>query len=132
MARYWPIVDALIWRCGSATPAVVEMDLALDGGGTGEVAFEWQKGGGKDIWDISVRTAGEAGTIETLMLRGVRTLLRDSAVLCSAEHDEEYAGVYRDFAHAVERGASKVSLREMRIIEDTAMIAEVERSETAF
>jgi predicted dehydrogenase len=115
---------------GAATPASVEMDLAWDGGGTGDVAFEWRKGGGADVWDISVRGADEAGRTETLLLRGVRTLLGDGAVVCSSEEDEEYAGVYRDFARAVERGASEVSLREMRIVEDAAMIAEVKHSGT--
>jgi predicted dehydrogenase len=117
---------------GAATPATVEMRLAWDGGGTGDVVFEWRKGGGEDVWDIAVRGADEAGGTETLMLRGVRTLLRDGAIICSNNEDEEYAGVYRNFARALESGTSEVSLREMRIVEDATAIAEVERSQTTF
>ncbi len=117
---------------GAATPALVEMRLAWDGGGA-DVAFEWQTGGGEDVWDISASgPADETGEPETLVLRGVRTLLKDGAVLCSTGQDEEYAGVYRDFARAIEGGRSEVSLREMRIVEDATAIAEVERSEIAF
>ncbi|MBD0275819.1 MAG: Gfo/Idh/MocA family oxidoreductase, partial [Acetobacteraceae bacterium] len=117
---------------GAATPALVEMRLAWGDGGIGDVAFEWRKGGGEDVWDISARGADEAGRTETLVLRGARTLLRNGAVVCAPGEDEEYAGVYRDFARAIEGGQSEVSLREMRIVEDAAAIAEVERSETAF
>ncbi|MFC7739034.1 Gfo/Idh/MocA family protein [Roseomonas sp. GCM10028921] len=116
---------------GAATPAYVGMRLAWDGAGTGDVTFEWRKGG-KDVWDIAVRGPGDAGRTETLLLRGVRTLLRDGAVVLSAQGDVEYAGVYRGFARALKSGMSEVSFREMRIIEEAALVADVESSETAF
>lgn len=116
---------------GAATPALVEMNLAWDGGGPVEVAFEWRKGG-EDVWDISVRSADEAGRTETLLLRNLRTLLRDGEEVLSSTEDEEYAGVYRDFRRAVESGASEVSQKELRIVEDATVVAEVERSEVAF
>lgn len=116
---------------GAATPASVEMHLSWDGG-TGEVAFEWRKGGSDDVWDMSVLGADEAGKIDMLCLRDVRTLLKDSTVLVTSSNDEEYAGVYLDFSRAIDAGIPRVSLKEMRIIEDAAMIAEVECSKTRF
>jgi len=117
---------------GAATPASVEMRLVWDDGcGAVGVAFEWRKGG-DDIWDISVRSADEAGRTETLLLRSLRTLLRDGAEVVSSAEDQEYAGVYRDFRRVIDNGASEVSQKELRIIEDATLIAEVEQSEVTF
>jgi len=115
---------------GAATPAAVRMRLAWEGG-TGDVAFEWRKGG-QDVWDITLRSRAADGRPETMLLRGVRTLLRDGVVICPSGGDEEYAGVYRDFRRAIADGRSEVSLREMRVIEDATAIAEVRRSDAPF
>ena len=104
---------------GAATPALVEMRLAWEGG-AGDAAFEWRRGG-EDVWNITLR-----GAFGELLIRGVRTLLRDGAVILPAGPDVEYAGLYRSFRAAIAAGRSEVSLREMRIIEDAIAIAVVE------
>jgi hypothetical protein len=109
---------------GSATPSLVEMRLGWEGGGSGEVAFEWRHGG-QDVWDITLEEPAAAGT---LVIRGVRTLLRNGEVVQPETPDHEYAGVYREFAADLARGESRVSLREMRIIDDAHRIAEVEHA----
>jgi predicted dehydrogenase len=115
---------------GAATPAMVRMRLAWDGGG-GDVQFEWRRGG-RDIWDITLRSRAAGGGSDTLLIRGVRSLLRDGTVLCSSNVDQEYEGVYRAFRRSIADGRSEVSLREMQMIEDAMFIAEVERSEHPF
>ena len=112
---------------GAATPALVEMRLAWPGGEGGDVAFEWRHGG-TDVWDITLETE----TTGTLLIRRVRTLLRDGATVVAETPNREYAGVYAEFAAAIERGESRVSERELRLIEAATAIAEVERRGEAF
>jgi predicted dehydrogenase len=115
----------------AVTPACAELVLTWEDSGTGHVAFEWRNGG-DDVWDISIRGADEAGRTEALVLRGARMLLRDGTVAISSVKDEEYAGVYRDFAEAARSRARRVSISEMRIIEDATLLANVESSKMAF
>lgn len=110
---------------GAATPAAVDMRLAWEGG-TGDVAFEWRKGG-QDIWNITLR-----GAFGELLIEGVRTLLRDGAVILPRGPNVEYAELYRRFRAAIAAGQSEVSLREMRIIEDAVAIAAVEHGGESF
>ncbi|MFC0385360.1 Gfo/Idh/MocA family protein [Muricoccus vinaceus] len=110
---------------GAVTPAMVDMRLGWEGG-AGQVAFEWRKGG-QDVWDITLR-----GAFGELLVRGVRTLLLDGAVILPEGPNKEYAGVYRAFRAAIEAGRSDVSLREMRIVEDAMAVAVVQPGEVTF
>jgi predicted dehydrogenase len=114
----------------AATPSAVWMRLAWDGG-AGDVQFEWRRGG-EDIWNITLRSAAANHGVDTLLIRGVRSLLRGGEVICSSEEDQEYEGVYRNFRRSIAHGRSEVSLREMQMIEDAMFIAETEQSEQPF
>jgi D-galactose 1-dehydrogenase len=115
---------------GAATPSFVQMRLAWRGG-EGGVTFEWRKGG-EDVWDIALNSPRPEGKAETLLLHGVRRLLRDGEVVVATTADEEYAGVYRAFRDALDRGESAVSLREMQVIEEAKVIATVEQTDEVF
>jgi predicted dehydrogenase len=115
---------------GSATPSRVEMRLGFEGG-SGHVVFEWRKGG-TDVWDIAVQRPTGAGRRETLLLHNVRTLMRNGEVIIPAGPDEEYAGVYREFAAALASGTSQASTRELAIIEAADAIAERHPSPISF
>ncbi|TPG60467.1 gfo/Idh/MocA family oxidoreductase [Roseomonas nepalensis] len=104
---------------GAATPALVEMRLAWEGG-AGDAAFEWRRGG-EDVWNVTLN-----GAFGTLLIRGVRTLLQDGAVVVPEGPNLEYDGLYCAFRAAIAAGRSAVSLREMRIIEDALAVAAVE------
>ena len=110
---------------GAATPALVEMRLAWEGGAV-DSAFEWRRGG-EDVWNITFH-----GAFGELLIRGVRTLLQDGAVIVPEGPDREYDGLYRAFRAAIAAGSPAVSLREMRIIEDAIAIAAVEHGGEAF
>ena len=104
---------------GAATPAAVDMRLAWEGG-EGDAAFEWRRGG-TDVWNVTLR-----GAFGELLIRGVRTLLRDGVAILPEGPNHEYDGVYRAFRAAIGAGRSEVSQRELRIIEDAIAIASVE------
>ena len=131
LCHVMPTAEFLVQRArlrlppGAATPALVEMRLAWEGG-AGDAAFEWRRGG-EDVWNITLR-----GAFGELLIRGVRTLLRDGAVIVPEGPDREYDGLYRTFRAAIAAGTPAVSLREMRIIEDAVAIAAVEHGGEAF